>query len=80
MIVKNKVYAAFCHGEISARMEKSNTFVRNESYKTTENTINRDCKPTGGFIGFSTNFPATQRWVLNASRRGWYRHLLRELI
>ena len=59
---KPEVYAAFCHGKFSVQMEKSNTFGRNESDKTIENTINRDCKTSGGFIGFSTNFPATQRW------------------
>ena len=32
----------------------------------------------GGYIGFSANFAATQRWVLNASRTGSYRKLLRE--
>ena len=31
-----------------------------------------------GYIGFSANLAATQRWVLNASRKGSYRKLLRE--
>jgi hypothetical protein len=43
--------------------------------KTIENTINKDCKSSGGYIltlAYSHNFAATQRWVLNASRRGVY--------
>ena len=32
----------------------------------------------GGLIGFSSNFAARQRWVLNALRRGSYQKLLRE--
>ena len=51
---------------------------RNEADKTIHNTINRDCKTGGGYIGFSANFAATKGWVLNASRRGSYRKLLRE--
>ena len=69
------VYAAFCNGEFSVQMSHSNAFGRNEADRTIENTINRDCK-TGS--GFSASFPATQRWVLNASRRAKYRQLIRE--
>ena len=72
------VYDAFMDGQFSVQMGKLNPFGGNEADKTTENTINRDCKTGGGYIGFSTNFAATQRWVLNASRRGAYRKLLRE--
>ena len=46
--------------------------------KTIKNTINRDCKTGGGYIGFSANFAATQRWVLNDTSGGEYRKLLRE--
>ena len=49
-----------------------------EMKQTIENTIDRDCKTGGGDIGFSVSFPATQRWVLHASRRAKYRQLIRE--
>ena len=61
-------------------MNKYNTFGRNEADKTIENTINRDYKTSGGYIGFSSNFSATQRWVLNDARRGHFRRLFREQI
>ena len=77
---KPDVYAAFTQGEFSVQMSTSNPFGRNEADKTIENTINRDCKTSGGYIGFSSSFPATQRWVLNAARRGQYRRLFREQI
>ena len=73
-----EVQNAFENGEFSVQMGDKNPFGRNEADKTIENTINRDCKTGGGYIGFSANFAATQRWVLNASRRGSYRKLLRE--
>ena len=73
-----EAYAAFCNGEFSVQMSPSNPFRGNEADKTIENTINRDCKTGGGYIGFSASFPATQRWVLNASRRAKYRNLIRE--
>ena len=59
-------------------MGEANPFCRNEADKTIENTINRDFKIGGGYIRFSDNFAATQHWLLNASRRGPYRKLLRE--
>ena len=73
-----EVYNAFLNGEFSVQMGEANHFGRNEADKTIENTINRDCKTGGGYIGFSANFAATQCWVLNAPRRGTYRKLLRE--
>ena len=73
-----EVQKAFENGEFSVQMSDKNPFGRNEADKTIENTINRDCKTGGGYILFSANFAATQRWVLNASRRGSYRKLLRE--
>ena len=73
-----EVYAAFCNGEFSVQMSPSNPFGGNEADKTIENTINRDCKTGGGYIGFSASFPATQRWVLNASHQAKYRKLIRE--
>ena len=73
-----EVYNAFLNGEFSVQMGEANPFGRNEADKSIENTINRDCKIGGGHIGFSANFAALQRWVLNASRRGTYRKLLRE--
>lgn len=73
-----EVYSAFKKGHFSVQMGDKNPFGRNEADKTIENTINRDCKTGGSYIGFSTNFAATQRWVLNESRRGIYRKLLRE--
>ena len=60
-----EVYNAFLNGEFSVQMGEANPFGRNEANKTIENTINRDCKTGGGYIGFSANFAATQRWVLN---------------
>ena len=77
---KPEVYEALCRGEFSVQMNSSNPFGRNEADKTIENTINRDCKTSGGFTGFSTSFSATQRWVLNLSRRGHYRRMLQEHI
>ena len=73
-----EVQNAFENGEFSVQMGDKNPFGRNEADKTIESTINRDCKTGGGYIGFSANLAATQRWVLNASRRGSYRKLLRE--
>ena len=54
-----EVYATFCNGEFLVQMSHSNPFARNEADKTIENTINRDCKTGGGYIGFSASFPAT---------------------
>ena len=73
-----EVYTAFNKGHFSVQMGGRNPFGRNEADKTIENTINRDCKTGGGYIGFSANFAATLRWVLNDTRRGVYRKLLRE--
>ena len=73
-----EVYTAFNKGQFSVQMGARNSFGRNEADKTIENTINRDCKTGGGYTGFSANFAATQRWVLNDTRRGVYRKLLRE--
>ena len=73
-----KVYTAFNRGQFSVQMGGRNPFGRNEADKTIENTINRDCKTGGGYIGFSANFATTQRWVLNDTRRGVYRKLLCE--
>ena len=75
-----EAYQALCEGEFSVQMRNSNSFSRNEADKTIENTINRDCKTSGGYIGFSANFQATQRWVLNATRRSDYRRILNEHI
>lgn len=72
------VYAAFVQGHFSVQMSKNNPFGQNEADKTIENTINRDCKTSGGYIGFSSNFAATQRWVLNNSRRSSYRRVMWE--
>ena len=68
-----EVYAAFSNGQFSIQMGKLNRFGRNEADKTIEDTINRDCKTSGGYIGFSANFAATQRWVLNGTRRAAYK-------
>ena len=57
-----EVYQAFCQGEFSVQMSNANGFSRNEADKTIENTINRDCKTSGGYIGFSADFPATQKY------------------
>ena len=73
-----EVHAAFSNGQFSNQMGKRNPFGRNEADKTIENTINRDCKTSGGYIGFSANFAATQRWVLNDTKRGACRKLMRE--
>ena len=73
-----KVYAAFCNSEFSVQMSHSNPFGRNEADKTIDDTINRDCKTGGGYIGVIASFPATQRWVLNGSHRVKYRQLIRE--
>ena len=52
-----EIYAAFCNSEFSIQMSHSNLSGRNEADKTIENTINRDCKTSGGHIGFSARFP-----------------------
>ena len=54
----------YANGEFAVQMSSENTFCRNEADKTIENTINRDCKTSCGYIGFSANFSATQRLVL----------------
>ena len=72
------VYSAFKNGQFLVQMSRNNPFGRNEADKTVESTIKRDCKTGGCCIGFSANFAATQRWVLNESRRGLFRKLLRE--
>ena len=66
------------NGEFAVQMRNTNPFGRNEADKTIENTINRDCKAKGRLKGFSINFSATQRWVLNASRRSACKNMLRE--
>ena len=71
-----EVYNAFKDGQLFVQKSRNNPFGRNEADKTIENTLNRDCKTGGGYIGFSANFIATQRWVLNESRRGLFRKLL----
>ena len=73
-----KVYTAFCNGEFSVQMSLSNPFGGNEADKTVENTINRNCIAGSEYIGFSASFPATKRWVLNASLEAKYRQLIRE--
>ena len=73
-----EVYRAFKDGQFSVQMSKDNPFGCNEADKPIENTINRDCKTGGGYVGFSANFATTRRWVLNDSRRGMFRKLLRE--
>lgn len=73
-----QIYEAFMTGHFSVQMTESNPFGRNEADKTIENTINRDRKTSGGYIGLSTNYAATQRWVLNYSRRSSYRRTLHD--
>ena len=73
-----EVYTAFCNGEFSVQMSLFNPSGGNEADKTKENAINMDCKTGSECIGFSASFPATQRWVLNASRKAKYRQLIRE--
>ena len=73
-----EVYDAFVAGHFSVRMSKDNPFCQNEADKTTENTVNRDCKTGGGYIGFSANFAAAKTWVLNNSRLSSCRRLFRE--
>ena len=60
-------------------MSSNNPFGCNEVDKTIEHTINRDYKTGGGYIGFSANFTATQRWVLNESRRGLFQNCLENI-
>lgn len=73
------VYEAFCKGEFAVQLSDMHTFSSVEADKAIEMTINKDCKTTGGFIGFSSNFAATQRWVLNNQRRSSYKVLLEEM-
>lgn len=74
-----EVYTAFNKGHFSIQMGGHTPFGGNEADKTIENTINRDCPTGGGYVGFSANFAATQRWVLNDTMRGVYRKLLRDI-
>ena len=60
-VTMSEVYRAFKDGQFSVQMSKDNPFGRNEADKTIENTINRDCKTGGGYVGFSGNFATTQR-------------------
>ena len=64
-----EAYSAFMDGQFSVQMGKVNPFGQNETDKTIENTINGYCKTGGGYIGFNKT---SQKWVLNASRRGAY--------
>ena len=50
---------AFENSKFSVQMNDKNPFGRKEADKTIENTINRDCKTGGGYIGFCANFAAT---------------------
>lgn len=70
------VHSGFLNGHFSVQMGKRSIFGQNEADKTIENTINKDCKSGGDCIVFSHNFGASQRWVLNAARRGVYRKLV----
>ena len=73
------VQKAFENDELSVQMSGKSLFGRNETDKTIDNTINRNCTTGEGYIGFSANFAVMNtEWVLNASRRGSYRKLLRE--
>ena len=73
-----EVYPAFNKGHFSVQMRGCDPCGRNEANKTIENTINHDCKMGGGYFGFSANFAAIQKWVLNDTKRGVYRTFLRE--
>ena len=53
-------------------------FGRNEAVKIIENTTNCGFETGGGYIGFGANFAGTHKWVLNDTKRGVYRTLLRE--
>ena len=55
-----KVHEAFHSGQFAVQMGNVNPFGQNEADKTIKNTINKDCKSSGGYIGFSHNFAATQ--------------------
>jgi hypothetical protein len=50
-----KVHEAFHSGQFAVQMGNVNPFGQNEVDKTIENTINKDCKSSGGYIGFSQN-------------------------
>ena len=50
---KPTVYTAFLGEQFSVQMG-SNPFGKNEADNTIENTINRDCKTKGGYIGVCT--------------------------
>ena len=75
-----EVYRAFEAGGFSVQLSKNNSFGRNESDKTIENTINKDTKTPGGVTGFSTNIAAVNRWVLNAQRRAECFHNFTDLL
>ena len=74
------VYAAFLDGNFSVQLSETNTFGRNEADKTIENTVNKDTKTSGGFTGFSLKQPASDRWMINASRRAECYRNLKDLV
>jgi len=55
-VTKSVVYRAFKGGQFSVQMSKDNPFGGNEADKTIENTINRDRKTRGVYVGFSASF------------------------
>ena len=59
-----EIYETFKAGHFCVQLSKENTFVRNESDNTIENTMNKDIKTLGGLAGFGLNQAATDRWVL----------------
>ena len=73
------VYDAILSGNFSVQLS-DNTFGRNEADKTIENTVNKDTKTSGGLTGFSLNQAASNRWMLNASRRAECYRNLRDLV
>ena len=73
------VYHAFKGDQFSVQMSKDNPFGGNEADKIIENTIDRDCKTRGGYVGFSANFTSEIiGCMMNDSRRSMCRKLRRE--
>ena len=74
------VYDAFIDGNFSVQLSENNTFGRNEADKTIENTVNKDTKTSGGLTGFSLKQSASDRWMINSSRRAECYRNLKELV
>ena len=69
-----EVYAEFMRGNFAAQLTEDGRFLRTETDKVIEMTLNKDSKSAGGCTGFSTNINAVKRWEINAAYRAALRN------